>query len=327
MDKQSLYDLIIIGSGASGMAAGIYAGRYRMKTLVISSQFGGETIFAGKIENYPGFKSVDGFDLMSLMKEQAQDLEVNFVDGTVTEVNRNAHCFSVHAGKEQYLAKAIIFTTGTERRHLGLPDEDKLKSKGVHYCITCDGPLYRNKTIAVVGGGDSSVKGVNLAAEYANKIYLIVKGQKINAEPINYERMKKLGDKVEVLFETQVTELSGLQKLESITLSKPYQGSAKLKLDGLFVEIGATPNAGLAKTLGVELDEKGYIKTDAAMQTNIDGIFAAGDITSHFGSFKQDITAAAMGAVAATSAYEDNKLHGDLCELHKIPVRVAAVKH
>jgi thioredoxin reductase (NADPH) len=168
----------------------------------------------------------------------------------------------------------------------------------------------------MVGGGDASVKGAVLAAEYVNKLYLIVRGKEVAAEPINLERMKKLGDKIEVILETEVKEIVGEKKLEKIILSREFRGSTELVVDGLFVEIGAVPNVELAKSLGVELDERGYIKTDTMMQTNIDGIFAAGDAVNHFGSFKQDITAAAMGAVAATSAYNDRKIHGELCPIH-----------
>lgn len=319
------YDLLIIGSGAAGLAAAIYSGRYRMKTAVISKEFGGESTLAGKIENYPGFMEIDGFDLMLKMREQAERLGVDFVDAEVTALNRQEHCFeaTLH-DKKTLTGSSIIFATGTHRRELGLAKEKELRAKGVHYCITCDGPLYKNKVIAIVGGGDASVKGAVLAAEYAEKIYLIVRGNQVTAEPINYEQLQKLKNKVEVLLETQVTELIGEQMLSGIKLSKEVSGTDKLQLNGLFVEIGADPNAGLAKSLGVGLDERGYITVDNRMQTNIDGVFAAGDITNHFGSFKQDITAAAQGAMAATTAYEDHKIHGDLCSLHAVPSNMTA---
>ncbi len=314
-----IYDLIIIGSGAAGLSAGIYSGRYRMKIAIFAGEFGGETAKAGAIENYPGFKSIDGYELMEKMREQAKDLGAEFIDEKVTAIKRDGHCFELSAGNKTYQANAIIFAVGAERKHLGLPNEKELTGRGVHYCVTCDGPVYSGKTIAMVGGGDASVKGVNLAAEYVKKIYLIVRGKEVIAEPINDEQLKKLGDKVEILLETEVKELVGEKKLEKIVLSKPYHGSADLIVDGVFVEIGAEPSVELAKSLGIELDEYGYVKADNMMRTNIDGVFAAGDIVNHFGRFKQDITAAAMGAVAATSAYEDHKIHGDLCMLHAMP--------
>lgn len=313
------YDLIIIGSGAAGLGAALYSGRYRVKTLVIGKEFGGETAKAGTIENYPGVQAIDGYELMGVMKEQAKSLGVETLDEEVTEIKRQEHCFEVCAKKTTHQTHAVIFALGAERRRLGLPNEKELTGKGVHYCVTCDGPVYNGKTIAMAGGGDASVKGAVLAAEYVNKLFLIVRGKEVTAEPINLERMKNLGDKIEVLLETEVKEIVGANRLEKLKLSRPFKGSDELVVDGLFVEIGASPNVELAKSIGVELDERGYIKTDSMMQTNIDGVFAAGDVVNHFGSFKQDITAAAMGAVAATSAYNDRKVHGELCPIHAQP--------
>lgn len=319
MNTSTNYDLVIIGSGASGLGAALYAGRYRMKTLVIGKEFGGETAKAGTIENYPGSPAIDGYELMGVMKKQAAALGVEFVGDEATGVVRQEHCFEIAARKTTYRTHGIILATGAERRRLGLPNEKELTGRGVHYCVTCDGPVYGGKTIAMVGGGDASVKGAILATEYVEKIYLIVRGKEVNAEPINMEKMKTLGTKMEVLFETKVEEIIGTQKLDKIRLSRPYNGSDELVIDGLFVEVGAIPNVELASGLGIVLDERGYIKVDNMMQTNVDGVFAAGDAVNHFGSFKQDITAAAMGAVAATSAYNDRKAHGELCPLHFVP--------
>lgn len=312
-----IYDLVIIGSGAAGLSAGLYAGRYRMKTLIIGKDFGGYTSIAGPIDNYPGAKSVDGFDLMQVMKEQAKEVGAETVDDAVTSIQREGGCFLVSfASGVTHQASTIIVGTGTEHKRLGLPNEIELTSKGVHYCVTCDGPLYGGKKIAVVGGGDASVKGVNLAAEYAEKVFMIVRGNKLRAEPINYERLLAMGDKIEVLYETEVKEIVGTSRFEKVVLSKPFNGSTDLAVDGLFIEVGAFPRTDLVVPLGVELDAKGYIKADPLMRTNIPGLFAAGDVMDLFSGFKQDITAACMGAVAATSAYEYYKVHGDLCKVH-----------
>lgn len=316
------HDLAIIGSGAAGLGAALYAGRYRMKTLVIGKEFGGETAKAGTIENYPGVPAVDGYELMSTMKKQVVSLGVEVLDAEVLGISRQEHCFEVTTKKAPYQTHAVIFATGAERRRLGPPNEAELTGKGVHYCVTCDGPVYGGKTIAMVGGGDASVKGANLAAEYVEKVYLIIRGKEVTAEPIHLEKMKSLGDKIEVVPETQVTTIVGESKLKNIMLSTKVNGSNELTVDALFVEIGALPNVGLATSLGVALDERGYIKVDNLMQTNVDGVFAAGDTVNHFGSFKQDITAAAMGSVAATSTYNDRKLHGEICEQHAMPPRV-----
>ena len=319
------YDLVIIGSGAAGLSAALYGGRYRMKVLVIAKEFGGETAKAGKIENYPGAPSVDGYDFMEVIKAQAKGVGAEFVSGEVLDIGRQEHHFSVKTKEAQFQAHGVILATGAERRHLDLPNERELTGRGVHYCITCDGPVYAGKTIALVGGGDASVKGAILAAEYAEKIYLLIRGKEVTAEPINLEKMKLLGDKLEILPETEVREIVGSEKLEKISLSKPYQGKEELAVDGLFVEIGAMPNVELAKSLGVTLDERGYITVDSLMQTNVDGVFACGDAVNHFGPFKQDITAAATGAVAATSAYNDKKVHGDVCPYHALPSMKHAV--
>lgn len=319
MEEQNVYDLIVIGSGAAGMSAAIYAGRYKMKTLVFGDAFGGYTTIAGSIGNYPGYKEIDGFDLMMKMKEQAEVLGATIKDEKIMVVERPDSCFSVKTENgNEYFASTVIFATGSEHRRLGLPNEEALTSKGVHYCATCDGPVYNGKIIAMVGGGDSSVKGVNLTAEYAKKIYLISREKEIHAEPLNQEQMNKLVEqgKVELILENEVGEVVGTDRLEKVILKNPYNGSTELDVAGLFIEIGATPRSNLAKDLGAEIDERGHIKTTRMMETNIPGAYAAGDVTSLFGSFKQDITAAAMGAVAATSAYKHYKTHGNLCMTH-----------
>jgi len=299
------YDLIVIGSGAAGLSAALYAGRYRISTLVIKGEFGGETSTAGSIENYPGVKAIDGYDLMKIMKEQVEVTGAEIKEGKAIGIERRGECWKVMTENgEAYQGSTVILAVGSRRRHLNLPNEKELTGKGVHYCWTCDGPLYGGKTVAMVGGGDSSIKGVNFLAEYAKKVYLIVRGGQVHAEPINHERMKNLGDKVEVLLETEVKEIIGEKRLEKLVLSKPYQNSLDLVVDGVFVEIGFDPDKTFAEQLDLELDEKGYMKVDSMMRTRAPGIFAAGDATTHFGNFKQDITAAAMGAVAATAAYE-----------------------
>ena len=317
MDKNTSnqqYDLLIVGSGAAGLSAAIYAGRYKMKTLVLKGEFGGETSTAGSIENYPGFKNIDGYDLMKVMQEQAQAIGAEIKDGWVEKIEKDGECFLVTTKKkEQYQAKTVILGIGSQRRKLGMPNEKELTGRGVHYCWTCDGPLYGGKIVGMIGGGDSSVKGVNFLSEYAEKIYLIVKGDEVRAEPINLERMQKLGDKVEVLLKTEAIELVGKDKLEKLVLS----GGKDLVVDAVFIEIGFDPDKTFAEQLGIELDEKGYMKVDNMMKTNVPGIFVAGDATTHFEGFKQDITAAAMGAVAATSAYEYYQAHGEPCPLHE----------
>ncbi len=302
-----MYDFIVIGSGAAGLAAGIYGGRYGMKTLIIGKEFGGETMNAGVVENWPGDKEVNGFDLMIRMKDHAISSGAKIIDGEVINVDKSGNIFSVFVGDKEYKSINVLFALGSKRRRLGLQNEDALTSKGVHYCATCDAPLYAGKTIAVVGGGDASIKGILLAAQYVKKIYMIVRKSELRAEPVNQEKLKSLGDKIEILFETEVDRIIGDEKLEKIVLSKEFNGSKELVVDGLFIEIGAVPDTAIAEELGVEIDVQKHINVDNMMRTNIPGIYAAGDSVNHFGHFKQIITAAALGSVAATSAFEHYK--------------------
>jgi len=306
------YDVVIIGAGAAGLSAGIYAGRYNMKTAIINKDFGGETSKAGIIENWPGDLEVDGYELMSRMKKHAEKTGAEIIDGTVDRVEKEWECFNIVVGDKTYHTPSVIVALGAERRRLGLPNEDELTNKGVHYCVTCDGPIYSGKIIALVGGGDAAVKGAALVAEYVEKIYMLVRGTELRAEPINQEKLKELGDKIEIIYETEVKEIVPNEKglFDKIVLTKEYNGSTEMDVDGLFIEVGAQPNTAVLEGLGVETDKAGYIDVDNMMRTNVHGIFAAGDIVNHFEHFKQDITASATGAVAATTAYAHYKEHG-----------------
>ena len=295
-------DVIVVGSGMAGLSAALYAARYELSTLVIGAELGGATSTAWTIENYPGFKAIDGYDLIMKVKEQVEALGAKVVADRIEKIVRTDEGFKL-AGEsgEEYFAKSVIFTHGAERRKLNLPKEDDFSlGRGVHYCTTCDGPLYKSKTIAIVGSGDAAVKGALLAVQYAEKIYMIVRGDKLHPEPIHYERLKPyLGQKVEVLPNSQVKEILGDERLTGVKLANDQE----LKLDGLFIEIGAVPEMALVESLGVKLDLHDYVAVSNMMETNIEGVYAAGDATNFFGHFKQDITAAAMGAVAATSAF------------------------
>lgn len=297
-----MVDVAIVGSGMAGLSAGLYAGRYELDTVIIGHEFGGATSTAWTIENYPGYKAIDGYDLMIKVKEQVEGVGVKLMTDQVTSIDTidSGYRLTTHGG-QTVEAKTIIMAHGAARRKLGLPKEDEFaKGKGVHYCLTCDGPLYKGKTIGIVGGGDASVKGMNLAVQYADKIYAFVMLGELNAEPINYARLQPhIGKKVELMFKTEVAELLGDQRLTSVKL----KNGQEVMLDGLFIEIGAVPEMALVTKLGVKLDQYGYIAVNTMMETNVPGIYAAGDCTNFFGHFKQDVTAAAMGAVAATSAF------------------------
>lgn len=297
-----MIDVAIVGSGVAGLAAGLYAGRYELETELFSDFFGGATASAWTIENYPGFESIDGYDLIMKMRAQVEKIGGKITEEKVEQIEKRGETFVLTAGGNENEAKTIIFAQGAARRKLGLPKEEEFsKGKGVHYCTTCDGPLYKGKTIAIIGGGDAAIKGANLAVQYAEKIYIIEMTDHLNPEPVNMARLQPFIDKgkVEVILKTTVKEILGEERVTGLKLDN----GKELTIDGLFVEVGAIPDVELAKNLGVELDEKGYIKVDNDMSTNVPGVYAAGDTTNFFGGFKQIVTAAAMGSVAATSAF------------------------
>lgn len=305
-----MLDLIILGSGPAGLVAGLYAGRYNLKTAIIGDILGGAMNEAWKIENYPGFLEVSGSELAQRIKNQVENVGVKIYQEEVTkiEVKRNTgsgtsnfQVFS-RSGRE-YESQALILAMGVRRRRLNVPGEEKFHGRGVSYCATCDGPLFKDKYIGIVGGGDSAIKTALLMVQYAKKIYMLVRGSSLTGEPKNVETIKNLKFPIEIIYNVEVLEIKGKEKLESLQLSN----GREVKLDGLFVEIGGVPASLLFKNINVELDEKGYVKVDDTQRTNIKFVYAAGDICTGMGGFKQILTAAAQGAVAATSAYKDLK--------------------
>lgn len=302
---EDVQDILILGQGAAAYSAAIYAARYRVKTVMFGEEFGGETAIGGIIENYPGVPAVDGFDLMLKMKEQVDALEVPLVSENVSELRRSGDLWEVKAGDHWHGGRSVVICVGRTRRTLGLPNEKSMMGKGVSYCSTCDAPLYKNKeAVVVVGGGDSAVKGAILIAKYAHMVYLSYRGDKLfRPEPIATERVLNTPN-IEVIFNSQITELKGQPMLAEVVVDVENKGKRVLLADGIFIEIGADPNSGFAKAVGVNLNEMGEIMVDSGMKTNIAGLFAAGDVSNSSGELKQTITASAQGAIAATSAYE-----------------------
>ena len=303
------YDLLIAGRGAAAYAAGLYAGRYRLDTVLAGDSFGGETAIGGVIENYPGQPEIDGFDLMMKFREQVEKLEVPAIDANLSHVRKDGDAFTAEMSDGQKVrARSIILAIGRERRKLNLPHEDEWTGKGVSYCSTCDAPLYRGKdSAAVVGGGSAAVEGAILIAKYAKTVYLIYRREKLTRpEPVLLHILDHTPN-VKVLYTTEVKELIGSDAagLTHVRISRPHEGRDVLKLDGLFVEAGADPRVEVAKELGVELNgQTGEVHVDRLMRTNVQGIYAAGDLTDGSGALKQTVTAAAQGAIAALSAYQ-----------------------
>ena len=318
------YDVLIVGQGAAAYAAALYAARYQMSTIVIGEIFGGETATGGLIENYPGFPEIDGYDLMMKFREQPEKYEVPIVDDKVDSIARTAHCFEARtAFGEIYRGTTVILAVGRERRKLGLQHEDEWTGKGVSFCSTCDAPLHRGNVVAVVGGGDASVKGAVLLSKYAERVYIVYRGAAFTRPEAANLRLLDNAANVERLFNTNVIKLMGDDGLSGIELDREVNGSVELTVDGLFIEIGADPRTDLALQLGIQLNGGDEIIVDKHMATNVHGVFAAGDVTDAGGDLKQTLTAAAQGALAATAAYADVSEHPEACEVHAVGFSVA----
>jgi len=309
MSAAKLYDFIIIGGGGTGLAAAMYSARMGMKTLLLGFTHGTELPVGGVItttnvvENYPGFIRLTGQELAKKLEEHARSYElVEIKNEKAGDVKKTKDGFSVKTNKGEYFGKTILFATGTKWRKLEVPGSDEFENKGVSYCALCDGPLFKNKTIAVVGGSDSAAKDALLLAEHAKKVYIIYRGNEIHPEPINFERIKR-NKKIEVVNNTNVVEIKGKEFMESVVLDKPHKGKKELELEGIFIAIGHIALSDLVKKIGVKTDSHGEIIIDhKTSETNVKGVFAAGDVTDK--PFKQLITGVADGCTAAYSAYE-----------------------
>ena len=297
-----MYDLIIIGSGPAGMTAAIYAARYALNTLVIGSSPGGQVAESGRIENYPGFKRVAGFELIQKMAEQVEGFGVEMVQGEVSSIKGGREFMIEISGGETYEACSVILAIGVKPRKLGIPGEEELLGRGVSYCALCDAPFFKNKVVAMVGGGDSAVDGALELAEHAEKIYLINRSGLFCAKP-DFVGKARANSKIELILSTNVVQIDGQDCVKSVILDNPYQEQNKLAVDGIFIEIGNVPDPELPASLGLEVNEYGYVEIAEDMSTNVVGIFAAGDITAGSNNMKQIVTACAEGAIAAQSVY------------------------
>lgn len=298
------YDLIIIGAGAAGMTASIYASRYTLKNVVIGDILGGTTTEAHKIYNWPGFPGITGFELMDKMASHVKESGGEILSDIVTEVTKDGEGFKVVTKRgKSFTAKRILFTSGTKHRHLGLAREDELQGKGVAYCATCDGAFFRGLNVALVGGGNSVISAALYMSDLAKQVYVIVRGADLKGEPVWREELKKRPN-VSIIANANVVSLVGKDKLEALELDTEFNGSKEVAVDGMFVEIGLVPQTDLAKTLGVETDALGYIIVKPDMSTNIEGVYAAGDSTNASNNFHQIVTAAGEGSVAADSIYK-----------------------
>jgi thioredoxin reductase (NADPH) len=297
-----LYDLIIIGGGVAGLGAAVYAARYEMNVLVVAGNFGGLLLQTHLVENYIGFKSISAIELTNNIIEHAKSYKkVTMKEAMVNDIKKLKNSVKIKTTKGEFEGKTILFATGSFHRQLGIPGEKEYSGKGVSYCGTCDAPMFHNKTVAIIGGSDSAAKESILLAQFAKKVYIIYRGEKLRAEPVNFKNVLA-NKKIEIIYKTNVKEVKGKQFVTNIILDNEYKGSTELKLDGMFIEIGYIPKTELAEKIGVKTNKKHEIIVDKHSQTNVDGVYSAGDCTDY--DFKQAITGVAQGAHAAQAAYE-----------------------
>jgi len=298
------FDLIIIGLGPAAYSAALYAARYMLKTLVIGETPGGQLTEAGEVDDYLGLIGINAQDMIKVFNKHIEKYNVPVILDHVESIRKDGDEFVVKAKRKgEFKAKSVILAIGVKRRKLNVPGEAEFTGRGVSYCSICDAPLFKNRVVAVIGGGDSALEGAEILSRYATKVYLIHRRDEFRGQPIYLENIKAKPN-VEIILNTVVTEIKGDKLVKSILTKNVKTGETKeLNVNGVFVEIGFEPPTDFARANGLETDAMGYIKVDEWMRTNIQGVFAAGDCTGMWLGFRQVITSAAQGAVAAHSAF------------------------
>lgn len=295
------YDVLIIGGGPAGLSAAIYAARGGLKTgLFEKGIIGGQINVTDEVENYPGFpEPLSGFDLTDKMRQQADRFQTRFIDEEVTAIGLEGLCKIIETRENSYRAKALIVCTGAHPRLLNVPGEERFTGRGVSYCATCDGALYRDKVVAVVGGGDSAIEEGLFLTRFAKKVIVIHRRDELRAQKIIQERAFN-NPKMEFIWDTVVQEIHGDGKIEKLELvNRKTNAISFIPVDGIFIYVGILPNCELFESR-LKLDGGGFVITDDHMHTNVPGIYAAGDIRSTV--LRQVVTATSDGAVAAWSA-------------------------
>lgn len=296
--KKTKFDVVIIGAGPSGYTAGIYCSRAGYDTLILSGILpGGQLVNTTEVENYPGFeKGIMGPDLMIEMRKQTQRMGTTIIDDEVVDVDFRHRPFKVLTASEEYEGRAVIIATGANPRKLGLQGEQTFAGKGVSYCATCDGPFFRNQELIVVGGGDSAVEEATFLTKFATTVHLVHRRESLRASKVMQERAMR-NNKIKFHWDSAIVDIKGDQKMRQAVLKNIKTGEEKtLEVAGLFVAIGHEPNTKLFKKQ-IDLDDEGYIVLKNKTHTNIEGVFAAGDV--HDRNYKQAITAAGFGCMAA----------------------------
>ena len=295
------YDLVIIGGGSAGLTAGMYAARARLNVLLIEKLVpGGQILVTDWIENYPGFpKGISGADLAQKIHQQAERFDLKIENGEVTSLDLSTPIKKIILGDKTITSHTLIIASGASPRKLGVPGEEQFYGKGLSTCATCDGPFYKNKVVAAVGGGDTAVQESLYLTKFAQKVYLIHRRDQLRATGILRERALA-NDKIEILWDTVLTGISGFFNVEKVSLKNVKTDEKKeMAVDGCFLWVGILPNTGFVKN-AVETDAGGFIIADAKMETSVPGVFAAGDVRNT--PLRQIATAVGDAAIAAFSA-------------------------
>ena len=296
--KKTKFDVVIIGAGPSGYTAGIYCSRAGYDTLILSGILpGGQLVNTTEVENYPGFENgIMGPDLMIDMRKQSQRMGTTIIDDEVVDVDFRRKPLKVLTASEEYEGRAVIIATGANPRKIGLEGEETFGGKGVSYCATCDGPFFRNQEIVVVGGGDSAIEEATFLTKFASTVHIVHRREELRASKIMQERALT-NEKIKFHWNSAVTDIKGDQKVQQAVLKNlKTDEETTLDIGGLFVAIGHEPNTKLFKNQ-IDLDDQRYIVLKNKTHTNVEGVFAAGDV--HDRSYRQAITAAAFGCMAA----------------------------
>ncbi len=307
-----VFDTIIVGGGPAAVAAGVYAARKQMKAMLVADQIGGQSVVSDGIANWIGDILIPGPELAKKLKDHLEsykeDISLSLQD-TVTSIERDGDMFLVKTKKDVYKTKTVIVTTGGRHRKLGVPGEDDFNGKGVAYCATCDAPFFRDKDVAVVGGGNSGLESVVDLLPYAKKVYLLARRDELRGDPITQKIVRDSG-KVEILYKTNTLKISGSAMVESLLYEdKEANEEKELAVQGVFVEIGTVPNSSLCKGL-VDLNDREEIIVDhRTFSTSMNGIYAAGDVTDEL--YKQNNIAVGDAIKATLSAYEYVKKFGN----------------
>lgn len=296
-----MYDTIIIGTGPAGYTAAIYAARRQMKTLVIGKEAGGQLVWASEIENYPGFKKIDNFELITKMQDQVKSLDVEIISAEVQKIDKKENIFTVHTASGTYEAGTVIIAMGLSPRRLEIKGEKEFNARGVSYCANCDGPFYKDKIVTVVGGGNAALDAAEVLSKIAKKVYLVHRSDQFKGFEVLLDEVKKK-ENIELILNSEVKEIAGSQKVEKIILcNNQSQESREVISDGVFIEIGRIASTDLVEDF-VDRDEKNQILVDEKCKTKTPGIFACGDVTQV--PFKQITIACGQATIAALAAYE-----------------------